>query len=529
MKFTKMQNLISVLFLMMVLSSCSTQIPADSPTSPVDKAAGSGMPTASSGIAAPEVLSTSIPSPTPPPPPTVLPEPKLYRFDEVVLNKVPKDLLEQIAFITGGGGGETIVEELKPPVLTTHYSGSIEPAIPSNLYWRVGTFFTSPGPKAWLIFADGSKLPLDFNYTWEGTYLEYPIVPGSPLGNYTLEVTQGDFIVKDSVNIQIPTTPIWTSYQGNYWYAGFKPGEKITVLICKYLFQTWQSGASLEELSTLSRYLPDPYSQYINACQNQAVETITADEYGSFQIRVPDGFWVDVQAETSGVTTMVPSCEDIGPTRLKIGASAEIYIMGVNSIPIYTQDGTKINSRDGNIKLVFGPICNPYLNRLEWIAETPDHTLWWIPESSQYNFNWLNPESGQYNYWLISEKIYNHYFLDPIDTQTQASTNQCPDSKVQSVKVGDQVQVCTKSDRLIVHSVPEASNDNEDFRIYTGTQIEIIGGPQCADNSSWWLIRVKAGTKVFQGSDTYLKTDSEGWVREARHDNVDPYYICKIN
>ncbi|HOH20174.1 MAG TPA: serine/threonine protein kinase [Anaerolineaceae bacterium] len=112
-------------------------------------------------------------------------------------------------------------------------------------------------------------------------------------------------------------------------------------------------------------------------------------------------------------------------------------------------------------------------------------------------------------------------------TKTPTLKSSCPGAEPQRVKIGDIVQVCTKSDRVIVRSQP-LPGENEIFRIYPGTVVEIIDGPRCSDDSSWWLIRIQKDTLVFKGKDYDLKTTSEGWIREGS-DNIDQYYICKEN
>ena len=116
---------------------------------------------------------------------------------------------------------------------------------------------------------------------------------------------------------------------------------------------------------------------------------------------------------------------------------------------------------------------------------------------------------------------------NPIPTLTRIPTiaSSCPGADPQRLSIGDWAWVCTQSDRLIVRTSPEPG-DNEMFRIYPGTEVEIIGGPRCSDHSSWWLVRVSGGTQVFRGKLVYLEQESSGWVREGS-DNKDPYYLCK--
>jgi hypothetical protein len=99
------------------------------------------------------------------------------------------------------------------------------------------------------------------------------------------------------------------------------------------------------------------------------------------------------------------------------------------------------------------------------------------------------------------------------------------------VTIGNVAAVCTKSDNVIVREQP-SGNSRELFRISPGTQIVVIGGAACANDSSWWQVEVPAGIYVRQGSfdaPLYeLSSTTIGWVREGS-DNIDRYFICKVN
>jgi hypothetical protein len=67
---------------------------------------------------------------------------------------------------------------------------------------------------------------------------------------------------------------------------------------------------------------------------------------------------------------------------------------------------------------------------------------------------------------------------------------------------------------FFVHRAPY--RQIEDRRICTGLErqynhITIVGGPTCADEWSWWEVRIESG--------------AAGWVAEGG-DEVDPYYVC---
>lgn len=135
--------------------------------------------------------------------------------------------------------------------------------------------------------------------------------------------------------------------------------------------------------------------------------------------------------------------------------------------------------------------------------------------------------------------------LTPIDTPTylpaltdtsfptEAQALTCPGAAPQQVSLGDNVIVCTKRDRLIVFTEPNTPEHNKDeiFRIYPGSELVIIGGPVCSDDSTWWQVTIPAGTKAARGQtelSDFFNTikESTGWVREGS-DEIDQYYICK--
>ena len=115
----------------------------------------------------------------------------------------------------------------------------------------------------------------------------------------------------------------------------------------------------------------------------------------------------------------------------------------------------------------------------------------------------------------------------PIPTRTPTlNPGDCGDGILQHVEIGDRVEVCTQPDRLILRQIP-AMDSPEIFRIYPGVDLVIIDGPKCDSQHSFWKVRVKAGSWVWNGSDFASKSDEEGWVREGGYDD-NVYYICPV-
>lgn len=104
-----------------------------------------------------------------------------------------------------------------------------------------------------------------------------------------------------------------------------------------------------------------------------------------------------------------------------------------------------------------------------------------------------------------------------VDSATRTPTltsrpSSCPGAPPQRVQVGGSAWVCTAYDRLIVRAKP-LSNSAEITRLDPSEYVDVIGGPVCAEDWSWWQIENAAGLT--------------GWVAEGG-DEVDPYFICPV-
>jgi hypothetical protein len=118
----------------------------------------------------------------------------------------------------------------------------------------------------------------------------------------------------------------------------------------------------------------------------------------------------------------------------------------------------------------------------------------------------------------------------PTITPSATPAASCPGAEPQRLDVDEYAKVCTKMDRLIVREEPSKQGE-EIIRIYTGTQVKVIGGARCSDDSSWWQIEVPAGTEVYyldRDVKTTLSEPVQGWVREGS-DDKDLYFLCPVN
>lgn len=93
-----------------------------------------------------------------------------------------------------------------------------------------------------------------------------------------------------------------------------------------------------------------------------------------------------------------------------------------------------------------------------------------------------------------------------------SSQNVCIGAPPQRMTVNKQGEVCTQGDGVYVRSEPLRSA-TKITKLETGSPFTVIGGPACADNWSWWKIRLNDGR--------------EGWIAEG-WDEIDSYFICPI-
>lgn len=103
-------------------------------------------------------------------------------------------------------------------------------------------------------------------------------------------------------------------------------------------------------------------------------------------------------------------------------------------------------------------------------------------------------------------------FVQPSSSGSDGKITSCANAPQQRVKVGGSANVCTRDDSVAVRSEPSQLGELV-TRLATGSPLEVIGGPGCADGFSWWQVRMLNGTT--------------GWIAEGG-DNEDPYFICPV-
>ncbi|HPO57331.1 MAG TPA: SH3 domain-containing protein [Anaerolineaceae bacterium] len=98
---------------------------------------------------------------------------------------------------------------------------------------------------------------------------------------------------------------------------------------------------------------------------------------------------------------------------------------------------------------------------------------------------------------------------EPSLTPTRAVTA-CPGAPEQRLEVGEDARVCTLVDSVFLRKGPGRRYEVLE-RVRPGTIVDVIGGPKCADDWSYWEVELPGG--------------ETGWMSEGG-DAVDPYFLC---
>ncbi len=86
----------------------------------------------------------------------------------------------------------------------------------------------------------------------------------------------------------------------------------------------------------------------------------------------------------------------------------------------------------------------------------------------------------------------------------------CPGAPTQRLSIGEDAVVCTKSDPVRLRKGPSSSNLIIK-QYYPSSVLEVIDGPVCANDWSWWKVKSQDGTV--------------GWMAEGG-DSIDYYFLC---
>jgi hypothetical protein len=177
----------------------------------------------------------------------------------------------------------------------------------------------------------------------------------------------------------------------------------------------------------------------------------------------------------------------------KAWLTGSLYV-GCTNLPVYEchhEDCAVIANLQSNA--VVKAIGQPYIDAD--LSSLPVET--WIP------IRLSNGTQG----WLIDSEC-----LRRLPSSDDNPASGCPGAPMQNVQVGKQAQVCTQSDRLVMRSGPGLKYAKVTM-LDPEALINVVDGPRCAGNWSWWKIVTNSGTT--------------GWVAEGG-DSVDPYFICPV-
>ncbi len=86
----------------------------------------------------------------------------------------------------------------------------------------------------------------------------------------------------------------------------------------------------------------------------------------------------------------------------------------------------------------------------------------------------------------------------------------CPNAPLQQLTVGEMAFVCTASETV---KLRDGAGKNYEIikSLIPGADVKVIGGPECADDWSWWQVETESG---------YI-----GWMSEGG-DETDYYFLC---
>ncbi len=163
--------------------------------------------------------------------------------------------------------------------------------------------------------------------------------------------------------------------------------------------------------------------------------------------------------------------------------------------------------------------------KIKRAARRPTNYFWWffliiivvvttiISYSSGREFKGNHPSYSSNGAISASETNLNMVSTLSISTlkpTAKPKESSCIGAPLQRMSINGRGYICTKVDRVIIRTGAGKSN-SEITRKHPGTQFDVVGGPKCANNLSWWKIRTNDGIV--------------GWIAEGG-DDLDEYFIC---
>lgn len=233
-------------------------------------------------------------------------------------------------------------------------------------------------------------------------------------------------------------------------------------------------------------------------------------------INDPEGSYTLVLIGKNGsVEATIYYSKPVGP-HIFYASDSEIYLYGFSTseeITLYCYDSTG--------QIIDGDYVGVFLGWEEYKVGT-DGTLTINSPASKCNFAVIGEKSGEVHSLrnLAGGGTYD-WAPETIKTQNSSSSSSsaqeqsasCPGAPEQRLEIGEMAYVCTSTDSVKLREGP-----GKDYPIIKslipGADIEIIGGPKCKNNWSWWQIQTESG---------FI-----GWMSEGG-DNTDKYYLCPSN
>lgn len=220
--------------------------------------------------------------------------------------------------------------------------------------------------------------------------------------------------------------------------------------------------------------------------------------------------------QNGSVETTVYYSNPSGP-HIFYASDNEIYLYGFSTsekITLYCYDSTG--------QIIDGEYVGVFLGWEEYRVGV-DGALTINAPVNKCNFAVIGEISGEVHSLrnLEGGRIYD-WAPETIRTQSSSSsssstgseqTSSCPGAPQQRLEIGGMAYVCTSIDSVKLREGP--GKDHAVIKsLIPGADLEIIGGPKCNNDWSWWQVKTESG---------YI-----GWMSEGG-DNVDKYYLCPRN
>ena len=446
------------------------------------------------------ITNTASIDPTPVPTLVQSPTPDLLVPIQNLNRVLPEDIIQEIVFYGGaGGGGEPGCwnDSYKTPKFLSTRNGLSELmqqlvinvcGIPSNVDVSITVEMPNGETRQSKMTPEKSNWPNE----WFLIYEYIPLVD-DPVGNYRFTFSGQTWSLTYPISIIRPEKARLYLYESELFFLGFSPNENVRLMV--YLLNEAKNQV-LEyhwDLYGWTNYKMDANGDYRIPLKNiKNTKYVAVGEIsGNINYDTPEGYNIYERYSAHCVGALPPT----GIIPLKY---AEVII---DNIPTYKIDtDTESWTKAKNISIEKGAVVKITSNAYCYA----DSYLWSVECTNGQQCNSFVPESGSDGYYLRPMEV-----LPPTPTPDPSNIPICQGTKPTRLRVGMSAEVTTSgmAPQLSLRAEPSLSAEKVHV-IAAGRDMVILKGPVCAENTYWWYIRSEQGF--------------EGWAREG--DNED-YWI----